>query len=227
MNLYTYTANNPLKYIDPSGHEYGKVREFAEGYHGSVTTGLEIVGLEPKYYLDHKREVRTYYKEIYRGYADIKVGDNKARFYYDEHDIKDGSMYMERKEFLNKLGISYEYSEFEYIYTPERKTARLGSIFGEAAAGNNLKKVSGWGESLLGLLASEYITNDYDLKKEAMAETGTYKVKSIGVPVNLGFIRGTQTFYNYEYISPSGTTFWLISETDNIENYNYKVKYGK
>jgi hypothetical protein len=60
-----------------------------------------------------------------------------------------------------------------------------------------------------------------------MAETGKYKVKSIGVPVNLGFLRGTQTFYNYEYLSPRGTTFWLISETDNIENHSYQVKYGK
>ena len=120
LNLYTYVANNPLTYINPSGHEYGKVRDFVSDYMGTIKNGDETIGYNVIFtYSDGRKESKTvygsnvpsyylptgtsvHYIPIRRKYADIRIFGSTKRFYYDNNNITNGIIYMDREKFLDK-----------------------------------------------------------------------------------------------------------------------------
>lgn len=69
LNLYTYSANNPIFFIDPSGHEYGLVSGFVHDYNGTVKYGTEVVGWAITYkYANGSKKT-----EIYQSANKLKI----------------------------------------------------------------------------------------------------------------------------------------------------------
>ncbi|MCM3292495.1 hypothetical protein M3661_20460 [Paenibacillus sp. MER 180] len=132
MNLYTYVANNPLIYSDPTGHEYGRVSDFVSDFGGTIVHGKETIGYNvtfkfangisknetvysntmPHYLVS--KDTQVIYKSIFRKYADISITGNTQRFYYDENKIVNGNMYAERAEFYEKMGASFKAVRYSF-----------------------------------------------------------------------------------------------------------------
>lgn len=241
LNRYTYTGNNPQRYVDPSGHEYGKLRDFVSDYLGEVTTEKTVIGTKMTYINRNNKLVQTttdepgvfskikpgtkgYYSPIWADYAKVTIGDKTAAFYFSDYQIKDGRMYMERTAFLDKMGIPYNYSQFNTTISKAEKGVRVSALIADVVIDPTSKsKIAGLMDIVGGMAANTLSGTDYP--KEFTAQTGIYTIKVIEPTVNLGFWRGGDTAITHsEWIMPNGKTLWNITQIPSLEYYN--LKYG-
>ena len=113
LNWYAYCGNNPIKFVDPSGLEYGKLRDFVADYYVAFNGDVDIQFGE----YDGK------------GFAYVTMGKYGRAFYYDgtivdrkydnygniisEDQIKiadniDGNLYLQRSAFVTAMGMTLD-----------------------------------------------------------------------------------------------------------------------
>lgn len=195
LNLYTYCANNPIIFIDPTGHEYGKLRDFWEQTVAWYGGESELLGNS----IQVDNEKRTVSIVLWEG----SPNEKKATFYFDDYKINGGRIYLQRNDFFSKMGI--EYDSDEYLFDISAADNRIERLAVNGVVTLSTLETAGLTSFIMGYLAGE-------AHGEIQLSPGTYKLVRTLTPnpcfPNTAIYHEIRELYKLEK-SPLGNSIWV------------------